>query len=472
MVKQRNKIRSLALYAGDLLATVLAFLCAYLFRGLFPQDSYAALLPFSWYLNLFFAIIPIWSLVFYLLELYRFWPGPGFWKETWMVFKAIFICSFLLGFFVFALKYVFVSRIFIFSFALFNLFLVLLIRGGIRKTIQLLNRKIENFRVILIVGMNEQGQTLARAVEKHWDLGLRILGFLSIDDPKPPPALNGYPVLGRAEDLPRILEKEVVDEVVFALSQEQLKTLQNLFLICEERGITTSILLNFFPHVISKTHLEELDGFPLLTFSTTPKNELLLFLRRIFDFLGSLILLVVLSPVFLLITVLIKLDSPGPALYRQVRCGLNGRKFIFYKFRSMIEGADAMVVKLREFNLMDGPVFKMKNDPRITRVGRFLRKSSLDELPQLFNVLKGDMSFVGPRPPVPEEVEKYEGWQRRRLSMKPGITGLWQVKGRNTIDFQKWMKLDLEYIDNWSLWLDFKILLKTIPVVLSGKGAM
>jgi len=173
-----------------------------------------------------------------------------------------------------------------------------------------------------------------------------------------------------------------------------------------------------------------------------------------------------------LCTVLIRLDSPGPIWFRQVRCGLNGRKFTFYKFRSMHEGAEERREELTGFNMMNGPVFKMKNDPRITRVGRFLRKSSLDELPQLFNVLRGDMSFVGPRPLPVAEAEEIKGWQRRRLSMKPGITGLWQVSGRNQIDFHDWVKMDLEYIDRWSFWLDFKILLKTIPTVLSGKGAM
>ncbi len=472
MLKQRTKIFAFFLYLGDLGALLLAFLCAYWFRGIFPQESYATLFPFSWYLNLLLAVVPIWSITLYLTGLYRDWRGQGRWKETWGIFKAVLISSLFLGFILFALKYQFVSRIFILLFALFDFFLVIAARTSIRTIILFSNRKIERFRMILIVGTEERALSLAQNIEKHKDLGLRILGFVSTGDGSPPQKLNGYPVLGSAKDLPQLLEREVVDEVIFVISQEELKNMADLFLSCEERGITARLAINFFPHVIAKTHLEELDGLPLLTFTTTPKNELLLLLRRIFDFVGSIILILILSPVFLLITLAIGLDSRGPAIYRQVRCGLNGRRFTFYKFRSMVQGAETRKGDLLAHNLMGGPVFKMKNDPRVTRVGRFLRKTSLDELPQLFNVLRGDMSFVGPRPPIPEEVEKYEGWQRRRLSMKPGITGLWQVSGRNQIDFQQWMKLDLEYIDNWSMWLDFKILIKTIFVVLLRKGAM
>jgi len=472
MLKQRTKIFAFFLYLGDLGAVLLAFLCAYWFRGIFPQESYATLFPFSWYLNLLLAVVPIWSITLYLTGLYRDWRGQGRWKETWGIFKAVLISSLFLGFILFALKYQFVSRIFILLFALFDFFFVIAARTSIRTIILFSNRKIERFRMILIVGTEERALNLAQNIEKHKDLGLRILGFVATGDGSPPQKLNGYPVLGSAKDLPQLLEREVVDEVIFAISQEELKNMGDLFLSCEERGITARLAINFFPHVIAKTHLEELDGLPLLTFTTTPKNELMLLLRRIFDFVGSIILILILSPVFLLITLAIGLDSRGPAIYRQVRCGLNGRRFTFYKFRSMVQGAETRKGDLLAHNLMDGPVFKMKNDPRVTRVGRFLRKTSLDELPQLFNVLRGDMSFVGPRPPIPEEVEKYEGWQRRRLSMKPGITGLWQVSGRNQIDFQQWMKLDLEYIDNWSMWLDFKILIKTILVVLLRKGAM
>jgi lipopolysaccharide/colanic/teichoic acid biosynthesis glycosyltransferase len=181
--------------------------------------------------------------------------------------------------------------------------------------------------------------------------------------------------------------------------------------------------------------------------------------------------LIAFSPVLLCIAAMIRVTSPGPVLFRQTRCGLGGRRFMLYKFRSMINNAEQMRAELHQLNELDGPVFKISDDPRITTVGRWLRRFSLDELPQLWNILRGDMSFVGPRPAVPEEVEQYEDWQRRRLRMRPGLTCTWVLEGRNHVDFNRWMQLDLTYIDNWSLWLDFKIFLRTIPIVLSGRGA-
>lgn len=472
MIEQRKKIFTNILYAGDLGATLLAFGLAYSFRGGFPSLGFADLFPFVWYLELLWIIFPVWSLTFFACGLYQFWRGPEFWKEAWGVFKAVFVSFFILGFAIFVLRYQFVSRIFLFLFFFLNIPLVLLLRVLVRQTILFLNWKNGHDRAFLIVGGGEGARLLLRVLENHRDLGLRVLGILWPEGSIPEKKIAGYPVLGQASDLLSIVENQVVDEVIFAVPQEDLQKYDDLFLLCKERGITTRILLELFPHSIDKIYVEEFDGLPLLSFSSTSTNELLLMVRRILDMAGSFLLLAILSPLFLLIGFLIRLDSPGPAIYRQIRCGLNGRKFWFYKFRSMVDGAEQQKGGLTPYNLMNGPVFKMENDPRITRVGRFLRKSSLDEIPQFFNVLRGDMSLVGPRPPLPEEVAQYKGWQKRRLSMKPGITGLWQVSGRNLLDFDDWMKMDLAYIDHWSLWLDLKILLKTIPAVFSRKGAM
>jgi exopolysaccharide biosynthesis polyprenyl glycosylphosphotransferase len=240
----------------------------------------------------------------------------------------------------------------------------------------------------------------------------------------------------------------------------------------EEHGINARIVSNVFPHVIAKIRVEELETVPLLTFSTVPSNTVTLAFKRLFDIMIALLLIVLSAPFMLLAMLLIKTTSPGPVLFRQKRSGLQGRVFTLYKFRSMYIDAETKREKFEQYNEMEGPVFKMKDDPRITPVGHFLRKSSIDELPQLWNVLKGDMSIVGPRPPIPEEVAKYRRWQRRRLSMRPGLTCIWQISGRNKInDFNEWVRLDLLYIDTWSFVLDIKIFLKTIPVVLFRKGA-
>jgi exopolysaccharide biosynthesis polyprenyl glycosylphosphotransferase len=472
MIRQRTRIFSFFLFLGDLGATALAFSLAYSLRGAFPRISYPDLFPFSWYVDLVLPVLPFWGVIFFVIGLYGFWQGPGFWKESWTIFKALLFSFLILGFFIFAAKHHFVSRVFLLFFFVFSVIFVPLMRMMARKFILTVKRKNGDSRIYAIVGLGENARGLARKIENHNDLGLKILGFLATKRDGSSGRLDGYPILGGLQDAAAILETHVIDEVIFAISQEELRNMEDLFLLCEERGITTRVVLDFFPHNLAQMHLDEVDGVSLLTFSTTPKNELLLLIRRILDFAISAILIVGLSPLLLLVALLIRLDSPGPILYRQVRCGLNGRKFRFYKFRSMVEGAEEMKDNLAAHNVMNGPVFKMENDPRITRLGRILRTTSLDELPQLINVLRGEMSLVGPRPPLPEEVAQYTGWQRRRLSMKPGITGLWQVSGRNLLDFDRWIKLDLEYIDNWSLWLDVKILLRTIPAILFRRGAM
>jgi exopolysaccharide biosynthesis polyprenyl glycosylphosphotransferase len=279
-------------------------------------------------------------------------------------------------------------------------------------------------------------------------------------------------VLGRMGDLLQIVENNIVDDVIFAVGRRDLDRMEDLFLALHERGIRTRFALRLFPRTPAKVELEELDGLPLLSFSPAPNGIVGLAAKRCLDIALAFLLLVLGLPIIVAVAAAIKLTSGGNVLFRQTRCGLNGRLFTLYKFRTMEEGAHEKRRALLPLNEMSGPAFKLRRDPRVTWLGRFLRRFSLDELPQLWNVLKGEMSLVGPRPPIPEEVAQYLPWQRRRLAMKPGLTCLWQISGRSdNPDFNQWMQLDLEYIDSWSPTLDFKILLKTIPVVLSGKGA-
>jgi exopolysaccharide biosynthesis polyprenyl glycosylphosphotransferase len=231
------------------------------------------------------------------------------------------------------------------------------------------------------------------------------------------------------------------------------------------------ICLDLLHGGVGQMALTQLEGVPALTFTTVPTDALPLLAKRLFDIAVSSVVLLLLTPVLVGVAIAIRLDSPGPVLFRQRRVGLNGREFSLLKFRSMHVDAEAQLAALRSKNEASGPVFKMTHDPRITRIGRFIRKASLDEFPQFWNVLRGEMSVVGPRPPLPSEVRQYKRWQRRRLSVMPGITCTWQISGRSNIDFDRWMELDLEYIDNWSLARDLDICLRTIPAVLSARGA-
>ncbi len=270
--------------------------------------------------------------------------------------------------------------------------------------------------------------------------------------------------------LPVLLQKSVVDEVIFAVDSAALKRLEDVFLACDEQGVRTRVAIDFFPHVNSEITLDRVCGAPLLTFSAAPLDDLRLVLKRTFDIITSGVGLILLSPLLGLCAILIRLTSAGPVIFRQQRAGLNGRQFTLLKFRSMVNDAEALRGGLEHLNERE-VAFKIAKDPRVTPVGRWLRKFSVDELPQLINVLKGDMSIVGPRPPLPEEVARYQPWQRRRLRMRPGLTCLWAIAGRDTVDFNSWMKLDISYIENWSLGLDWSIILKTIPYVIAGRGA-
>jgi len=262
----------------------------------------------------------------------------------------------------------------------------------------------------------------------------------------------------------------VIDEIIFAVDSERLREMEYFFLLCDEEGVRTRVAVDFFPHVNSRVYLDALGSTPLLTFSAAPYDEIRLLLKRITDVLLAAAALLLLLPLMLPIALLIVLSSRGPAIFRQERCGLNGRRFTLYKFRSMLDNAEEMKAALMHLS-SKSTAFKMPDDPRVTRIGGFLRKLSIDEWPQLWNVLKGDMSLVGPRPAVPSEVDLYQRWQRRRFRMRPGLTCLWALEGRDALDFETWMKMDMQYIDKWSLALDWKIILCTIPRVVVGKGA-
>jgi len=263
----------------------------------------------------------------------------------------------------------------------------------------------------------------------------------------------------------------VIDRIIFVIPRMWLNRIEEAIYQCEREGVSTAVSVDLYKPRLAQLRLSEFAEIPLIIYQTSPAKEWQLFFKRFFDILISAVGLLLLSPLFLTAILGIILTSRGPIFFRQVRSGKNGRKFVLLKFRSMYVGSEMLKKELERQNEMNGPVFKMKRDPRVTKFGRFMRKFSIDELPQLINVLRGHMSLVGPRPPLPEEVEMYETWQRRRLSMKPGLTCIWQVSGRNRVDFDKWMEMDLQYIDNFSLWLDFSIMVRTIFVVLTGYGA-
>ncbi len=324
-------------------------------------------------------------------------------------------------------------------------------------------------RYYAVVGSGELAAEIIGKLRSHPEWGMRLAGFVLEEDAEA--VEPNCVILGGVKDLGKILEEHVLDDVVFAVPRERLHAIEDAVKVCEEQGVGVMIALDVLRFGNARMSVGDLNGLPMLALTRTPSDELALAAKRVFDMAVSLVVLLLLSPVLLAVAAAIKLDSPGPVFFRQRRVGLQGRTFDILKFRSMFQDAEARLESLRAHNEMSGPVFKMKNDPRITRVGRFIRKTSLDEFPQFWNVLRGEMSVVGPRPPLPAEVRQYKRWQRRRLSVKPGITCVWQISGRNNIDFDRWMELDLQYIDQWSLWNDIQICLKTIPAVLGSRGA-
>lgn len=473
MFSRHNRLIGAFYLSADALLAMVSFWAAWRIRAhlvsprpLYSLSNYLWIIPLS---------IGIWVIVGLLTGIYREIKEEDLRRAFADPIKVGLVSTVLVFAATFAIRFQYLSRLLLVLYAAIDFLAMTLFRLVARRFAGPLRRSLAGLRNFLLVGEGVEVIEVARTIEAHEAHGMQILGFVRPGPARP--ALidqsllrRSYPIFELAQ-LPELLRQNVIDEVIFAIGKDDLEKLGESFLACELEGVKTRVLLTFFPHVISKVYLERLGEKPLLTFATTPENDYLLLLKRTVDFLMALTLLVLLSPLMALLALLIRLTSGEPVFFRQTRCGLGGRTFTLYKFRSMRPDADLQREELEALNEADGPVFKISHDPRCTPMGRFMRKFSLDELPQLFNILKGDMSFVGPRPPLPEEVEKYERWQRRRLRMLPGLTCLWALEGRNRLSFRRWMELDLDYIDHWSLALDCKILLKTVPIVLLGRGA-
>lgn len=470
MLKEQAKLLNRTTIFFDLSLVIISFVVAYYIRYFISPDSIHSIKEYSWVL---LPSIPVWYYFLAKHKLYKsirhityfelFWKILSVHTLAWLTMSALILYFdrdfYSRGLFV---SYVAISFIFIFTErCVLKLFL-----GFIRK-------KGHNYRQLLIVGAQERATQFIRLVEEHADWGLHIFGILQVAPDGLMESVCGYKVLGRLNDIRGFCKQHPIDEVVFCLSKDQVVDVEEYLKDLEDLGLTVRMVLDFYKLERFKKDLSFFGGtLPILTFHSKSLDSQQLFVKRILDIVGATTGFLMMLALFPLIAVGIKMGSPGPIFYTQIRVGESGRTFRIFKFRSMYQDADLRKVQLMQQNEMKGAIFKLKNDPRITPIGRFLRVTSLDEFPQFWNVLKGEMSLVGTRPPTPEEVGQYDNWHHRRISIKPGITGLWQVGGRSQIeDFDEVVKLDLQYIDNWNIGLDLRILLKTVWVVLTSRGS-
>jgi exopolysaccharide biosynthesis polyprenyl glycosylphosphotransferase len=344
----------------------------------------------------------------------------------------------------------------------------LLLRLNLRR----LRLRGKNLKSLLIIGGGVRAQWFATQIRKRSDLGYRIVGYLDTDE-RFENGVSDIPWLGEIDNLSKIIAHDVVDEVFIALPiKSQYSHIETVLNLLEEQGIMVHLFSDPFPHQLARSRPSEFAGAPLLSLHSAPPTTWRTEIKRLIDIAVASVALVVLAPLLALTALLIKLDSKGPVFFVQERVGFNKRRFRMFKFRTMMSDAEARMKDIEHLNEKSGPIFKIKNDPRITKVGKWLRRTSIDELPQFLNVLFGDMSVVGPRPLSVRDATRMEvAWQKRRFSVKPGLTCLWQVSGRSNLSFEQWMQLDLEYIDRWSLVLDVLILLRTVPAIVMARGA-
>ncbi len=452
----------------DFLILFLALWLAYLIRSRFAGLSR----PFSGYLWILAFAAPVW---YALMARYGFFGSIrrlSIYEITTRMINVHLAGGFMVAAAIFFLDKDEYSRGLYLAFGFFSFLLLTLEKISLRLILGAFRRRGYNIRNLLLVGTREKLLRFCQVVEEQQDWGLNLLGFIQVTDCPLALEFNGHPVLGHIDDIVSICKGYPVDEVIFCLPKSLALHTEKYLRELEELGITVRMLLDFYEVSYAKKEMSLFQELPFLTFHSKSMDAQQIFLKRVIDIAGALVGLGLLAVLFPFLALAIRLDSPGPIFFGQERVGESGRIFRCWKFRSMLVDAEERKQELMVRNEMSGAIFKIKNDPRITRVGKFLRKSSLDEFPQFWNVLRGEMSLVGTRPPTPAEVAEYQNWHRRRISIKPGITGKWQISGRNRIDdFDRIVRLDLDYIDNWSVWLDLQILFRTVVVVFRREGS-
>lgn len=479
MLREKGQFLATIHKTLDITWVVLAYVLAYHIKGDWLPLGLAGLTAHpNYYLILAIAVI-ICYLSFEISSFYQSHRDQSFAKIFTKIIKAVIVSELGLIFCIFVFHIEDVSRLFIGIFAFLLLILLTSSKFAVYTILRYHRKKDYNTRNVLIVGSQQMAVEMIKAIFKNPGSGFRIIGCLetfAYEERIGAIVYGDVKVIGTLKIYPKLLLEKTVDEVIFAQSLEKIENINEFIHFAEELGIHVRIMPDFqlqkimFRPETARIYMEQFVGMPTIAISSISPRDGELAIKIFVDYLCAGMGLFVLAPLFIIIGICIKVTSPGPIFFIQERCGLNGRHFSMIKFRTMVSDAEDQRTNLEQHNVMDGPVFKMIDDPRITPIGKLLRKTSLDELPQLVNILKGEMSLIGPRPPIPAEVVKYKPWQRRRLSMKPGLTCIWQVSGRNNLCFEDWMRLDLQYIDTWSPWLDIKILLLTIREVVGCNG--
>ena len=468
MIRRHLMALRVALMLGDGATAVVVFLAASFlrFRDGDPTALWRAVGIDLRVAAIVFALT--WITVLWFSGLYRLSVRWRFWTEARDIIRATLVVLALTLSTLFLIKQEDVSRLFLAFLFISQPTVTLAGRALLRAVFEEVRRRGHDPRYMLVVGTGRLAQDFADRVERHPGLGIRIIGHLSA--PGEDELVATRPRLGTVEQIEEILHSHVVDEVAVCLPPTAAQYIEPITGLAAGEGKTVRLPVDPVEEILPAAHQEEFDGFLVRSLVHDGQREAGLIAKRLLDIVGAAAGLLLLSPLLLGTAAIIRIREGSPVLFRQTRVGLHGRPFTILKFRTMVPGAEDQLDAVRHLNERSRVAFKATNDPRITAIGRWLRKTSIDELPQLWNVLNGSMSLVGPRPPLPSEVVNYDIWHRRRLSMKPGITGLWQIEARHEPDFDRWVEHDLVYIDGWTIWLDLKILAKTLPALLAHGG--